>query len=127
MHVALLFLALLSVWLARPLTAQTWRTALTATAVGSLWVDYSQIRYGLSHGSPTWVLGHQLTRTSLAVVNGLEVLANVATPRKCRAWINAITLGFHVVVIYKTARRPIGVLASPGSDQIARIGLRVWW
>jgi hypothetical protein len=27
MHVALLFLALLSVWLARPLTAQTWQTA----------------------------------------------------------------------------------------------------
>jgi hypothetical protein len=72
-------------------------------------------------------LGHQLARTLLAVVNGLEVPANVATPRKCRAWINAITLGFHVVVIYKTARRPIGVLVSPGSEQIARIGLRLWW
>ena len=106
--------------------AQKWRTALLAGAEASLWIDYSQIRYGQTHNSPTWVLDQRLTPTSLAVVNGAEVLINAFTPRRFRPWINGLTLGFHVVSIYETAHRPIAVRRFQGGREVMRIGVRLW-
>lgn len=106
--------------------AQKWRTALLLAAEASLWIDYSQIRYGQAHDSPTWVLDQRLTPTSLAVVNGAEVLGNAFAPRRIRPWVNALTLGFHVVSIYQVAHRPIGVRRFPGGREVMRIGVRLW-
>jgi hypothetical protein len=106
--------------------AQGWRTALLVGAEASLWVDYSQIRYGQTHDSPTWVLDQRLTPTSLAIVNGAEVLVNAFAPRRVRPWLNAFTLGFHAVSIYQVAHRPIGVRHFPGSREVVRIGVRFW-
>jgi hypothetical protein len=105
--------------------AQTWRAGLTAAAEASLYVDYCQIRYGLSHDSPTWVFGYRLTSTTVTFVNGIEALGNVAAPRKWRPWVNALTLGFHLVAIRQTARRPIGLLRSPNGEEVMRIGIRL--
>ena len=108
------------------ITAQAWRTALLVGAEASLWVDYSQIRYGLAHGSPTWVFDQRLTPTSLAVVNGAEILANAFAPRRIRPWLNGLTLGFHVISIYQVSRRQIGLRRSPGGREVMRIGVRFW-
>jgi hypothetical protein len=106
--------------------AQGWRTALLVGAEASLWIDYSQIHYGLAHHSPTWVLSQRLTPTSLALVNGAEVLANAFAPRRLRPWLNAVTLGFHAVSIYQTAHRPIAVRHLPTGREVLRIGVRFW-
>lgn len=123
---ALTLLALLSMWLARPVAAQTWRRVLTTATVSSLWVDYCQIRYGHEHGSETWVLGQQLTPASLVAVNALETVLNLSAPRKYRPALNILTLAFHVVAIYKTSRRQIGYLETKGGWEVARIGIRLW-
>lgn len=115
-----------SCWRPELLPAQTWRRALTGAAVGSLWVDYSQVRFGLSHQSPTWLFGYRFTPTSIAAVNGLEAAANVWAPRRWRPWVNAATVAFHVVSIRQMARRPIGVIQYPRGQGIMRIGVRLW-
>lgn len=127
MRSGLLLLAVLAVITPSRSHAQTWRTALTAAAEASLYIDFCQVHYGLAHGSPTWVLGQRLTPRSLAVVNGAEALVNVAAPRKYRPWLNGLTLAFHVVAIYRTARRPIGLLETRAGEDVARIGVRLWW
>jgi hypothetical protein len=107
--------------------AQTWRTVLTAAAEAALWVDYCQIRYGLSRGSPTWVLGQQLSPTSVSIVNGSEMLVNAAAPRRWRPLINAVTLVGHVLGIYHSARRPLELPEPPAGEKVSRIGVRFWW
>jgi hypothetical protein len=107
--------------------AQKWRTALTVAAEMSLWVDYCQIRYGQSHGSPTWVLGQKLTPTSLSIVNGGQMLVNAAAPRRWRPFINAATLVGHLFAIYHAARRPLELPEPPPPARVSRIGVRFWW
>jgi hypothetical protein len=107
--------------------AQTWQRALTAAAEASLWVDYCQIRYGQSHDSPTWVLGQKLTTTSVAIVNGGEMLLNAAAPRRWRPLINAVTLAGHMLAIYHSARRPIELFEPSAGKRAAHIGVRFWW
>lgn len=106
--------------------AQAWRTALLVGAEASLWIDYAQIRYGLSHDSPTWILDQRLTPTSLAFVNGAEVLINAFAPRRFKPLINGLTLALHAVAIYETAHRPIGVRRFQGGREVIRIGFRLW-
>lgn len=86
----LLFLALLSAWLARPVEAQRLRHLLTATAAASLWIDYCDDVFAIDHTGGVAVLGHGLTRTSLAAINLTELGLNVFTginildtPRLC--------------------------------------------
>jgi hypothetical protein len=100
---------------------------LTVAAEAALWVDYCQIRYGQSHGSPTWVLGHKLTPTSVSIVNGGEMRINVAVPRRWRPLINAVTLAGHVLAIYHSARRPLELPEPPPGESVSRIGVRFWW
>ena len=114
--------------------AQKWRTLLTVAAEAALWVDYCQIRYGQSHGSPTWVLGQKLTPTSVSIVNGGQMLINAAAPRRWRPLINAVTLAGHVVAIYHAARRPLEPARRPlelpgqsAGERVSRIGVRFWW
>jgi hypothetical protein len=107
--------------------AQTWRTVLTGAAEAALWVDYCQIRYGQSHGSPTWVLGQKLSPTSVSIVNGGEMLVNAAGPRRWRPLINAVTLVGHALAIYHSARRPLEVRDPPAGEKVSRIGVRFWW
>lgn len=107
--------------------AQTWRTVLTVAAEAALWVDYCQIRYGQSHGSPTWVLGQKLTPTSVSIVNGSQMLINATAPRRWRPLINAVTLVGHVVAIYHSARRPLELAEPPPGEKVSRIGVRFWW
>lgn len=123
MRLSWLILALLLSPMAAP--AQAWRPALTTAAVSSLWIDYSQVRYGLAHGSPTWLFGYRFTPTSIAAVNALEAAVNGWAPRRWRPWINLVTLGFHVVSIRQLARRQIGLQYGPGGEHPWRIGIRI--
>lgn len=104
--------------------------ALKYAAVGSLWVDYCQVRYGQERGTDTWLFVRKpplkFTPTSIAVVNAAEVALNLWAPRKIRPWLNAATLAFHVVSIRNIARRPVGVLTRrDGQAEILRIGVRL--
>lgn len=118
--------------LATCLTAQTprrgirWRTALTAAANASLWIDYCQFSYAIDHHVPTSILGAQPTKTRLALYNGAELVVNSFAPRRFRPWINAITLGFHIVAIRNASRWPVGILQMRRGQEVVRIGVRFW-
>lgn len=111
---------------AAPLSAQSWRTALTAGASTSLWIDYSQISYGAHYGVPTLLFGWQLTQPRVAAVNAAELAVNVFAPRKVKPWINAITLVGHIPFLIQWSKRPIGVLQKRRGQEVLHIGFRFW-
>lgn len=107
--------------LTAPLSAQSWRTALTASADAALWVDVMQTLHGLDNGvhlnaawaDPTYahpwheanpILGDHPSTASLLAYNAVWVAGNTFAPKRIRSAINIATLLVEAVVIRHNAR-----------------------